>query len=262
MARYVRLYLHFLRFSFSKAMEFRLDFFFRIFMDVLYYAVNIAFFRVVFRHTEVLASWSEPQVMVFVAGFLFLDGLYMTVFSSNLWWLPIFVNKGDLDYHLTRPVSSLFFLSLREFSANSFVNVLLAGGILVWALLKSGISLFAPATALYVALLILGTVLHYMVNLTTTLPVFWTHSARGFQQVFWSLQRFMERPDGIFRGWVRRILVTVLPFAIMTSFPARLLLDGFQPRVLFHILAVTFCYGAFIAWFWKRAIAAYSSASS
>ena len=35
MIRYLRLYGYFLRFSFSRAMEFRFDFFFRIFMDSL-----------------------------------------------------------------------------------------------------------------------------------------------------------------------------------------------------------------------------------
>ena len=35
MSRYLRLYLHFLRFSFSKAIEFRVDFFFRVLMDVI-----------------------------------------------------------------------------------------------------------------------------------------------------------------------------------------------------------------------------------
>ena len=38
--RYLRLYLYFLRFSFSRAMEFRLDFYFRILMDVAFYVVN------------------------------------------------------------------------------------------------------------------------------------------------------------------------------------------------------------------------------
>ena len=60
----------------------------------------------------------------------------MTVFANNMWWLPIAVNRGDLDYYLVRPVSSLFFLSLREFAANSFLNLLLATGILVWALAR------------------------------------------------------------------------------------------------------------------------------
>ena len=66
MRRYARLYLCFLRFSFSRAMEFRVDFFFRIFMDAFFYFINIAFFKVVFLHTSLLGGWGEEQMMVFV----------------------------------------------------------------------------------------------------------------------------------------------------------------------------------------------------
>jgi ABC-2 type transport system permease protein len=131
MARYLRLYLYFLRFSFSKAFEFRVDFWFRVVMDAFYYAVNIGFYRVLYVHTDLLAGWDERQVMVFVGSYLVVDGLNMTVFANNLWWLPINVNKGNLDYYLVRPVSPFFFLTLREFAANSFVNLLLALGVLV-----------------------------------------------------------------------------------------------------------------------------------
>jgi ABC-2 type transport system permease protein len=59
MKRYLNLYIHFLRFSFSKAMEFRLDFSFRILMDVIYYIVNIMLFKVLFLHTDLIGGWNE-----------------------------------------------------------------------------------------------------------------------------------------------------------------------------------------------------------
>ena len=132
MKRYLSLYLHFLRFSFSRAMEFRLNFFFRVVMDIVYYAVNLAFFSIIYQHTSLLGGWTLDQVYVFVCGFLFVDALHMTVFANNHWWLPLFINRGDLDYYLVRPVSSLWFLSLRDFAANSFLNLVIAGGLLVW----------------------------------------------------------------------------------------------------------------------------------
>ena len=123
MRRYLRLYACFLRFSFSRAMEFRLDFYFRIVMDGVWYAVNLAFFLAIYRHTALLGGWTEDQVIVFAAGVFVADGVHMTVFSNNMWWFPVLVNRGDLDYHLVRPVSSLFFVSLRDFAANSFVSM-------------------------------------------------------------------------------------------------------------------------------------------
>ncbi len=108
MFRYIKLYAHFLRFSFSRAMEFRFDFFFRIFMDILYYGINIGFYKIIFSHTTALAGWNEPQTMVFVAGFLVVDAINMTVFANNLWMITDYINKGELDYYLLRPVMKLF----------------------------------------------------------------------------------------------------------------------------------------------------------
>ena len=68
MLRYLRLDLHFLRFSTSRALEFRLDFFMRIVMDCVYYAVNLSFFRLLYLQVPTLGGLTEPQAMLFVRG--------------------------------------------------------------------------------------------------------------------------------------------------------------------------------------------------
>jgi ABC-2 type transport system permease protein len=187
MKRYARLYLHFLRFSFSKAMEFRLDFTFRILMDIIYYAVNILFFKVIFLHTPMLAGWNQEQMMIFVASFLLVDAISMTIFSSNMWWMPYFINKGELDYYLIRPVSPLFFLSLREFSANSFLNLLIAGGFFGYSIASYHGEYSFGDLLLLCVLLFNGVLIYYCCQMIMVLPVFWTQSAKGFMDLFYSM---------------------------------------------------------------------------
>jgi ABC-2 type transport system permease protein len=134
MKRYLKLYLHFLQFSFSKALEFRLDFSFRIIMDIIYYLVNIGLFKVLYLHTDTIAGWTVDQMMIFVASYLLVDAINMTVFSTNMWWLPSHINKGELDYYLIRPVSPLIFLSLREFSGYAFVYLCISLALFAYSL--------------------------------------------------------------------------------------------------------------------------------
>ncbi len=260
--RYSRLFAYFVRFSFSRALEFRFDFCFRIVMDLFYYAVNLAFYQVIFGHTALLAGWNLGQMRVFVAGYLILDALIMTLISNNFWMLPILVNKGDLDYFLIRPVSSLFFLSLRDFAVNSFMNLVMAAGIFVWALRLYEGDKSPGAIALYILLILNGTYLYYLVRLLSILPVFWTHSARGLESAFWSVSKLSERPDGIYQGWMRRLLTTVLPFALMSSFPARVLFEGPSWDTLGLIVGVTVALSAFTLACWRWGLRSYSSASS
>jgi ABC-2 type transport system permease protein len=260
--RYVRLYAHFLRFSFSRAMEFRFDFFFRVGMDTLWYAHHLLFFWILYRHTPLLGGWNFDQMIVFAGAVFLADAVQMTMFSNNLWMLPIYVNKGDLDYYLTRPVSSLFFLSLRDFAANSFVNLVMAVAILVWALLRLPAPLPPVNLAAFLLLLPVGILLHFAFQMMFIIPVFWLHTSGGLREVFWSLDRFTSRPDGIFTGWMKRMLVSVLPLALIVSFPARALFDGPTWTLVGHILGVTAASFAFMVWFWRRGLGAYASASS
>ncbi len=262
MIRYLRLYAHFLRFSFSRALEFRFDFFFRVFMDTLWYGHHLAFFWILYRHTPVLGGWTFDQMFVFAGGVFLADAIQMTLFSNNLWMLPTYVNRGDLDYYLVRPVSSLFFLSLRDFAANSFVNLLMAVGLFAWALARYPAPLGAGPIASYVLLVLLGCVLHYSMNMSFLIPVFWMHTSGGLREVFWSLDRYTGRPHGIFTGWVRKMLVSLLPFALIVSYPTMALFEGLSVRLLLHLAGVTAAVFLFMVWFWSRGLRAYASASS
>ncbi|MHC4941318.1 MAG: ABC transporter permease [Planctomycetota bacterium] len=262
MTRYLRLYAYFLRFSFSRAMHFRLDFFFRIGMDILWNAMHLTFFTVLFAHTGLLGGWDYDQVLVFVGSLFVVDAINMTVFSNNTYWLPIFVNRGDLDYYLVRPVSSLFFLSLRDFAANSFFNLLIAAGILTWALARYPDPLPAGRMVLYLAFLLAGTLLAWMTYMIFIIPVFWLHSPGGLRETYWSLSATMNRPHRIYTGWVRHILVSILPFTFVVSYPVTMLLEGPTPELLLHGAAVFFGMFAAMLLFWRVALRAYSSASS
>lgn len=262
MRRYLRLYLHFVRFSFSRAMEFRVDFFFRVVMDALFYGTQLAFFGILYRHTAVLGGWTFDQVLVFISGFFVVDAVQMTVVSNNMWWLPFLVNKGDLDYYLVRPVSSLFFLSLREFAANSFLNLLIAVAISVWALGRYPGELGPARIALYYLLILNGALVYYLIYMCFLIPVFWLHSARGLGDVFFALVRYAERPERIFRGTLRLALNTVLPLALVASYPAEMLFSGLTARGLLHVTAVTVVGFICVRLFWRRGLRAYSSASS
>lgn len=262
MGRYLRLYGHFLQFSFSRAMEFRVDFYFRIVMDVVYYAVNLAFFKLIYLHTPTLAGWTERQTMVFVGIYLVVDAVHMTVFTNNLWHLPQAVNKGGLDYYLTRPVSTLFFVSLRDFAANSFVNLIMAAGILAWAISLNPEVLSVGNLAFLTVLLLNGVLLHYLIHLIYIVPVFWTHSARGMSDAYHIFARFQERPDRIFRGAMRVFTTAILPLSLVASFPARLFLEPFDVRIFAQLVVVTILFASLNLWLWRRGLAAYASASS
>lgn len=262
MIRYLRLYLHFLRFSFSRAMEFRVDFFFRVIMDVVFYIVQFVFFKIIYLHTPILGGWDIDQMTVFIAAFIFVDAFHMTVFANNTWWFPISINRGDLDYYLTRPVSSFFFLGFKEFAANSLLNLIMATFLLVYALNIFPLSLEPGKVFVFVLFLINGAFLYFMTFLIFLMSVFWTQSPRGFADVFYSAEKVFQRPDGIFGGYFRRFFLFVLPFSIMASYPTRFLFEKETTDIILQIIGASSFIYLIVFLLWKKGLKDYSSASS
>jgi len=260
--RYMRLYIYFLQFSFSKAFNFRVDFFFRIFMDIIFYTIQFLFFKVLYLHTNTLAGWNIEQMSLFIAAYIFVDALNMTIFSTNCWWLPIYINRGDLDYYLTKPVSTLFFLSFKEFAANSFVNLLIATGLLVTMLTQYSVELSAWKIFIFIILLINGAAIYYLTHLLFLLSVFWTGSPRGFGDLFFSAAPIVERPDKIFKGSIRFVFLYIMPFSLMASYPARYLMEENANSIIITIICITTALFSVVQIVWRRGLRVYSSASS
>ncbi len=262
MKRYLRLLYYFFKFSAARSLQFRMDFFFRIIMDSIFYAVNILFFHIIYSHTTAIVGWDIGQVLVFISCYFIVDALYMSFSSTNIWWLPQFINKGDLDYYLTRPVSSLFFLSFKDFSINSMINLFIAVGIFIFSVIKLDTSISFSQYFWFVLLMINGYFIHHMLALTFIIPTFWFHKSDGLMNVYFTATRFAERPHRIYRGITRIIITTVLPFAFIASFPAQILLEGLESSIIIRSFITTSLLFILVVLFWRAGLRSYSSASS
>lgn len=262
LAKYFRLYGHFLKFSVSKGLEYRADFWFRIIMDMTYYAMMIAFYEVLFRSTSIIGGWAEPQMIFFLGGAMVIDAMQMTFLANNVWSIPQLINKGDLDYYLVRPVSPLFFVSFRDVSASSAVNLVMAWGILGYGLWNLPGEIPWARLPVFLLLILNGFFLFYCVRLMAALPVFWTHSSTGFEMLFHSATHFIEKPHRIFRGGARFVLTFILPFSLMASVPAAVFLEGLNIRSLVTLFGMSFVLFGVILAIWRAGLRSYSSASS
>ncbi len=262
MLRYLKLYFCFVRFSAGRSMEFRFDFFLGVVMCLVYAAILIAFYKVLYSQAASIGGWNENQAFILVGAYLVVDSVQNIFVSRNLEEFPYLVNGGDLDYYLVRPVSALFFISCRYINAAMLPDVFISCGVLAWSLNNFAGDLTAWQVITFALLLINGVFLYYLLWLGTLLPVFLTHSADGLHTIFFSFHRLAERPDGIYTGFARKLLVTVIPFCLMASFPARIIIEPFSWSLLLHILSVTAALFCAVLWLWSKALKKYSSASA
>ena len=262
MGRYLRLYAAFVRFAIQRSLQFRLDFFFRVAMDVVWNLHYLAYFGVLTLQTPTIGGWNADQLRLFLASLFVLDGAQMTLFANNHWAFPALVNKGDLDYHLVRPIAPLFMVSLRDFAVNSFLNLLIALGILVWAFAEYPEPIPATSVAVYAACLVAGLVIHHSLHLLSLLPTFWMQGGTGLREVFFVVDSANARPVGVFKGWAHRVFTVVLPLGVIVSFPVRILFEGPRPEIVLHVVAAAIGSFGVMLFVWRRGLRAYGSASS
>lgn len=243
-------------------MEFRIDFFFRIFMDLVYYSMHWMFFKLIFLHTSQLGDLNEQQSLFFIASFFLVDALHMSFVSNNLWQLPILINKGQLDYYLIRPVSPLFMLSLRDFAANSFINLLMALAFFSYALFNIFSEIEWVFLPLFLLTIINGAFLYYLIHLLFILPVFFTQSPRGWDQLFFDITRFLERPHSIFNQGIRLFLTFVFPLSLVVSLPVELLIQSYRLSGVLSLVFVSLFFTALVLFLWHHSLRRYTSASS
>src|SRR5438045_6941766 len=104
MFRYLRLYLALARYGLARELAFRGNFLVRIFVEVLWLFILLAFYRTVFSKTSVVADWSEPEYLFFVGCYFALAGLIEAFFLVNCSVFADLVRRGDLDFYLLKPI--------------------------------------------------------------------------------------------------------------------------------------------------------------
>jgi ABC-2 type transport system permease protein len=260
---YFRILLAFFTNCFTREVQYRGNFVMIFVMDMVWYAVNIAFFQVIYFNTNQIAGYTQTEVMFFLATTFVVDSLEMFFFASNLWILSDLIRKGDYDLVLTKPISPMFYVSFRFFSIGSLLDFGFALGLLVYCWVQLGYGFTLASVLLYMLLVGCGIVVMYSFQMFFgALSFILVNSSSGLQMGFHHLYQFALKPESIYKGAVRFVLMYILPMIVITAVPARLIIRGFEwPLVLWGVI----CAGLslfLVRTFFYYAASKYESASS
>src|SRR5438132_13939524 len=128
--RYLRLYLALARYGLSRELAFRGNFLVKIFVEVLWLCILLAFYRTLFSKTTMVADWSEPQYLFFVGCYFALAGLIEGFFLANCSEFADLVRTGDLDFYLLKPIDEQFLVTCRDIDWSSVANVFMGVGVM------------------------------------------------------------------------------------------------------------------------------------
>ncbi|TDF97521.1 ABC transporter permease [Paenibacillus piri] len=235
------------------SMEFRMSFLLTAGMMVINNMVWILFWGLYFNRFQVVNGWSFQDVVmmwsVSAGGF----GLSAVLFG-NAYRLGSLIAAGQLDIYLSQPKPVLLHILISRMSVSAIGDVIFS--LLLYALF--GNHTIAGLLKYALALLIAMLILMFFVVIVQSLAFFIGNAEGLGQQIFNGLLAFSTYPTGIFTGWGKLILFTVLPAGFISYLPIGLLRAA-EPVFLTQAISVAAALAVGGTWFFYYGLKKYSS---
>jgi ABC-2 type transport system permease protein len=229
--RYVGLLGIFWRSTFAAELEYRTNFVGNAALSVFWAIWAALGVRVFFRTTDTIGGWDYGELLVVIGLFFTMNGLHQALFAPNLERMTDYVRNGTLDFLLTKPVNTQFMVSFRHLGIYNLMDPVLGlvlsaiGLVLVdHAPDVVGLSSFIVMVAVAVGLL-------YAMTLALMAAAVRLVNSEGLGEVAFVTVELSRFPVQLYRNPVHTIL-TIVPVAFLTTFPAQALLGRLNSWLL------------------------------
>lgn len=250
MKRYIKILGLLVRDNVVKQTAYRFSFSLIFLGKLLRVFLYIAFADAIFRNVPMIAGWTPERIPFLILTLFILEFLTGITFHRNLlYWFPEWLNKGEYDYFLVRPINSVF---LTAFRVIDFFDMLSLAGISV---ILVGYLLVTPVPLAqligYALLLVAAYFILFAFTLMLAAINFWTYIPTGIGRLYESIERLNRFPlDALPKFW-RVALFYVVPVAVAGNIPAKFLIGTWSWTHLLYIVvfAIVIFIGAVKFWY-------------
>ncbi len=261
--RYATIYAALWRNSVIREMSFKGNFILWIFVEFLWFALQLSFIGVIYLHTDRINDWTKWEVVLLIGASHFIQQIFQAFFLTNCTQLSELIRTGKMDFMLLLPVNTRFLISLRQVDLGGFVNGSSAIAVMIYALKQLHITPDATQIAGFLALCLAGILIHYSLMLLLSSASFWTVRAQGIVWGYYNLFNIARMPDSAFRGLFRAFFTFAIPMLLVSNVPAKLLTRHLQsPMEMVLLVGMSLMCFAVSEFGWRYALRHYTSASS
>src|SRR5947199_332933 len=120
--RYLTIYAALWKNSVVREMGFKTNFLLWIVVEMLWFALQLSFFAVIYTHTDRIGTWSKWQVVMLLGASHFIQQIFTAIFLTNCTQLSELIRTGKLDFMLLLPVNTRFMISFRQVDLGGLVK--------------------------------------------------------------------------------------------------------------------------------------------
>lgn len=261
--RHLKVYWMYFRQYWKSRLVYKTDFVLGFTAQAISLTMALAFLTLIFTRVENINGWTFNE-MLLLAG---IGGFVMNlhhVFLFNIYRLgETFVVRGKLDRLLVRPLNPLFQIYADDVSDNNVSKLLVNMALIVYAGSQLALNIGFIELVYALAIIISGVMIFAGVFLLFASTAFWTGKSRSAMWLVFQISDFRKYPYSIYQVPVQAVLVTLVPLAFASFFPATFFLGkpGWQNWQIAAVFAGPIFY--LLAYrFWKFGLSNYSSTGS
>jgi len=260
MKKYLRVFIEILKNNLIREMEFRANFFLWLGVQGLWIGLQILIVQILFQYTDAIHGWTKPEIFLLIGIFRLIRGIFDFFVYANLVGFPESVGRGELDYTLTKPINTLFFVSVRKHQYSQLGRFISGVGFILYAwgalsipvnlenILSLTFFMVAGFLTLYSIILLISTASIFLIRLS---------ALSSFYDI---LNTALRYPVNLLVN-DNQLQFLLIPFATIVTIPAQVVLGKPLFGGLLSELSVMVLVGLAL-WFWNFALKHYSSASS
>ncbi|MBI4371319.1 MAG: ABC-2 family transporter protein [Elusimicrobia bacterium] len=219
-----------------------------------------AFVAAVFGHVQSVAGYSLLETALFFLTFNLVD-MIAQIFLRGVYGAKRTVAEGEFDFYLVQPCSPLFRLVC---STVDFLDIITLLPVL--AMLGVVLARLPPFDAVHAAayalLTLNGVALVFAIHVFVAGLAVRTQELENAIWIYRDVMFMGKFPVDVYARPVRWVLTLAVPVAVMTSFPAKALIGRLPLLWMVYAFLLTGAALSFSLWFWRDAVARYTSSSS
>ncbi|MBK8481981.1 MAG: ABC-2 family transporter protein [Proteobacteria bacterium] len=258
--RYLRLLRLQLRTALLLALQYRLDFLVKALLSLAWVSVALVPLVVLFHQRDNIGGWRWPEALLVVGFFSLLKGVLDGAIRPSLQEVVERVRTGAFDFLLLKPADAQFLVSTARFELWNFADSCAGLALITYGLRHSGHRVTVGGVLLALTLVAASLLILYSIWIVVVGLAFVAVKVDNLTYLFGSIYEAARWPESVFRGVLAVIFTFIIPLVVMTSFPARALLDRLAPTSALGAVAGALIFATVARAIWQRSVRYYTSA--